>query len=399
MTSTQTLLAIQTMADHIQKWHGGTLSRSLNSNSNTDGLAATVSKLANLGCSMKKMKENVHAIQVGCQICEGPHLDKECPLNEVAKQVEEAKYGEFGRPTPFNGNNGGKYRVGPPGYYTRTDNRPPYGEKRPSLEELMNKHLEESARRSTKMNEWIMKLQESAEEIHSRATNEIPSSSTGQCKVVNDDLETQHRPISSRKLINKEGWTTKDSQCQLLPKELNPGNFTLPCTIGNFNFYGMADLGASVNVMPRNIFEYLKLANLRNTNMLVEMADMTKKAPLGIIENILVIIDKFLFPSDFIVIDKTLNETIILGMPFLATIHAEINVFDKEISLGTNNDRVSYDMGKRYNNFTIPTEKNFMIKSDLDNRPLTPASSNNQPRNLHDRFQQLGGNSQDHLKA
>ncbi|GJS16788.1 hypothetical protein Tco_0411260 [Tanacetum coccineum] len=69
-------------------------------------------------------------------------------------------------------------------------------------------------------------------------------------------------------------------QYQLPPKELNTGNFTLLFTIGNFNFYGMADLGASVNVMPRNIFEYLRLANLRNTNMLVEMADITKKAPL-----------------------------------------------------------------------------------------------------------------------
>ncbi|GKE89393.1 hypothetical protein Tco_1566868, partial [Tanacetum coccineum] len=112
---------------------------------------------------MKKLKENVHAIQVGCQIYNGPHIDKEFPLNEEVKQVEEAKYREFGRPAPFNGSNRAKYRVGLPGYYTRTDNRPPYGEKRPSLEELMNKHLEESARRSTKMNEWITKLQESAE--------------------------------------------------------------------------------------------------------------------------------------------------------------------------------------------------------------------------------------------
>nr|GEV63658.1 hypothetical protein [Tanacetum cinerariifolium]GEX46780.1 hypothetical protein [Tanacetum cinerariifolium] len=103
-----------------------------------------------------------------------------------------------------------------------------------------------------------------------------------QCKVVNDEDETLHSPISSRKLNNKEGWTTKDIQCQLPPKEVNPGNFTLPCTIRNFNFYYMADLGASVNVMPRNTFEYLRLANLGNTNMLVEMADMTKKAPLGI---------------------------------------------------------------------------------------------------------------------
>ncbi|GJT39705.1 cysteine-rich receptor-like protein kinase [Tanacetum coccineum] len=147
MTPTQALTAIQTMADHSQKWHDGTLSRSLNSSSNTDRRAAIVSKLYNLGCDMKKMKENVHTIQVGCQICEGPHLDKECPLNEEVKQVEEAKYGEFRLLAPFNGSNGAKYSVGPPRYYTRTNNRPPYGEKRPSLEELMNKHLEESARR------------------------------------------------------------------------------------------------------------------------------------------------------------------------------------------------------------------------------------------------------------
>nr|GEV09577.1 zinc knuckle CX2CX4HX4C [Tanacetum cinerariifolium] len=172
MTPTQALAATQIMADHSQKWHDRTLSRSLSSISNTDGLAAIVSKLDNLGRDMKKMKENVHAIQVGCQICEGPHLDKECSLNEEVKQVEEAKYGEFGRPTPFNESNGAKYHVGPPRYYTRTDNRPPYGEKRPSLEDLMNKHLKESARRSTKMNEWITKIQENAE-INTR--NQIAS--------------------------------------------------------------------------------------------------------------------------------------------------------------------------------------------------------------------------------
>ncbi|GKD35568.1 hypothetical protein Tco_1251077 [Tanacetum coccineum] len=251
MTPTQALTAIQTMADHSQKWHDRTSSRSISNNSNADGLVAIVSKLDNLERDMKKLKENVH--------------------------VKEVKYGEFGRLAPFNGSNRAKFRVGPPGYYTRTDNRPPYGEKRPSLEELMNKHQEESARKSAEMKEWT--------------TNVTPSSSIGQCKVVNDDHETQHRPISSRKLNNlhrasdfletpnKEGLTTKVIQCQLPPKELNLGNFTLPCTISNFNFYGMADLGASVNVMPRNIFEYLRLANLRNTNMLVEMADMKRRHP------------------------------------------------------------------------------------------------------------------------
>ncbi|GKD74472.1 zinc knuckle CX2CX4HX4C containing protein [Tanacetum coccineum] len=113
--------------------------------SSKDGLAALVNKLDNLGRDMKKLKESVHAIQVGCQICEGPHLDKDCPLNEEVKQVKEVRYGEFRRTSPFNGNNGGKFHVGPPRYYTKTDNRPPYGERRQSLEELLAKHQEESA--------------------------------------------------------------------------------------------------------------------------------------------------------------------------------------------------------------------------------------------------------------
>ncbi|GJT23109.1 putative reverse transcriptase domain-containing protein [Tanacetum coccineum] len=132
--------------------------------------------------------------------------------------------------------------------------------------------------------------------------------------------------------------------CQLLLKELNPRSFTLPCTIGSLNFHAMADLGASVNVIPKSMFEHLKLANLKKTDMLVEMANMTKIAPMGIVENVLVKIDKFLFPSDFVVIDmlNTRNETMILGRPFLATIHAEIDDFNKEISLGIRDDRVTF---------------------------------------------------------
>ncbi|GKC07032.1 hypothetical protein Tco_0998642 [Tanacetum coccineum] len=73
------------------------------------------------------------------------------------KKIKEVRHGEYGQTTPFNGNNEGKFRVGPPGYYTKTDNRPPYGERRQSLEELLAKHQEESARRSTEMEVWIKK--------------------------------------------------------------------------------------------------------------------------------------------------------------------------------------------------------------------------------------------------
>nr|GEW40957.1 hypothetical protein [Tanacetum cinerariifolium] len=90
-------------------------SMSISSNGNADELVALVSKLDNLGYNMKKLKDNVHAIQVRNQFCKGPHLDNECPLNKEVKQVDEVDYGEFGHPIPFNGSNGTKFYVGPPG--------------------------------------------------------------------------------------------------------------------------------------------------------------------------------------------------------------------------------------------------------------------------------------------
>ncbi|GJW21774.1 hypothetical protein Tco_0032396 [Tanacetum coccineum] len=195
-----------------QKWHDGTSSRNIESSSDSEGIAAIVSKLDSLGRDMKKLKENVHAIQVGCQNCGGAHLNKDYLLNEEVKSVEEAKYGKFRRPSPFS--NRAKYRVSPPGYYARIDNRPPFGEKRPSLKELMNKHLEESTRRRAEMEEWVKKLQENfkintrnqsaflknletqieqlTKEFHTKAANEINNSSFDHCKAVYVDKKTTH---------------------------------------------------------------------------------------------------------------------------------------------------------------------------------------------------------------
>ncbi|GJW30800.1 hypothetical protein Tco_0047675 [Tanacetum coccineum] len=129
--------------EHVERWHDGSSNKNTDGNSNSKGISSIVSKLESLGRDMMKLKENARVIQVGCRIYEGAHLDKECPLDEEVKCAESVKYGEFGPSPPFS--NGAKYRVGPPRYYTRIDYRPPFREKRPSLEELMNKHLEESS--------------------------------------------------------------------------------------------------------------------------------------------------------------------------------------------------------------------------------------------------------------
>ncbi|GJW38709.1 hypothetical protein Tco_0064554 [Tanacetum coccineum] len=262
-----------------QKWHNGSSSKNVGSSSNPEGIAAIVSKLNSLGRDMKKLKDNVHAIQVGCQTCGGPHLDKEFPLNEEVKSVEEVKYGEFGRPSPFNNGNGYKYRV-----------------------EIEIKQL--------------------TKEFHAKTASEVPNSSVGKCKAVyaNEKAPIDNTYSNETNELHEVSFIANDDiqvaqeeddvplrvfPCQIPPKELNLGSFTLPCTIESLNYYAMTDL----------------------------------------------VIDML----------KTRNETMILGRPFLATIHVEIDVFNKEISLGIGDDRVTFDMDKKIHNFTTPVGKVYMV--------------------------------------
>ncbi|GKA79317.1 reverse transcriptase domain-containing protein, partial [Tanacetum coccineum] len=91
----------------------------------------------------------------------------------------------------------------------------------------------------------------------------------------------------------------------------------------------ITNIDASNNVMPRSINEYMKLANLGGAAMSVEMDDMTQQETLETMKNVLVKINKFEFPCDFVVTNmpKNLREMIILGRPFLETIYAQIDVF------------------------------------------------------------------------
>nr|GEW06267.1 phospholipase-like protein [Tanacetum cinerariifolium] len=183
---------------------------------------------------------------------------------------------------------------------------------------------------------------------------DILKSLVGECKAVYTNKSTRIEASShgtnevqgvSFVVDDEEGDILRALPYELPSKELNLGSFTLPRTIGNLNLYDMADLGASVNVMPKSIFEHLKLANLKETYMVVEMADMTKKAPLGIVENIL---------------------------PFLATIHAQIDIFKREISLGIGEDRVKFYMVVGVCHSIIPVEKICMANSIPEDEYFNP---------------------------
>nr|GEZ00678.1 hypothetical protein [Tanacetum cinerariifolium] len=131
-------------------------------------------------------------------------------------------------------------------------------------------------------------------------------------------------------------------QNQLPPKEKDPGSFILPCSIGNLTVRNaLADLRASISIMPLSMDKRLGLGILKPINMNVEMADRTKSIPKGIVGNLLVKIDKFIFPVDFVILDmvEDFRKPIILGRPLLATTHAKIDVFIKLISLEVGNEK------------------------------------------------------------
>ena len=115
-------------------------------------------------------------------------------------------------------------------------------------------------------------------------------------------------------------------------KYKDPGSPTISVNIGgNCIDKSLLDLGASVNLLPYFVYKQLGLGELKPTNVTLSLADRSVKIPKGIVEDVLVKIDKFYYPVDFVVLntEPIANEPnhvpIILGKPFLATANAIIN--------------------------------------------------------------------------
>nr|GEZ28623.1 reverse transcriptase domain-containing protein [Tanacetum cinerariifolium] len=116
----------------------------------------------------------------------------------------------------------------------------------------------------------------------------------------------------------------------------DPGRFLVPCDFtGLDNCLALADLGASINLMPLSIWKKLRLPTLNDTKMVLELADRTISKPTGVAENVFVKVGKFYFPTNFVILDFVADPRVplILGRPFLSTAHALIDVYEGEITL------------------------------------------------------------------
>ncbi|GKA87296.1 DNA-directed DNA polymerase [Tanacetum coccineum] len=134
---------------------------------------------------------------------------------------------------------------------------------------------------------------------------------------------------------------------KLSSKEKDPGSFTIPYQVSNLQINNaLADLGASISLMPYTMYEKLALGEPKPTRMSLELVDSSIQYPRGIVKNVLIKVDKFVLPIDFAISDmpKDSRIPIISRRPFLATARAMIDVFNKKITLRVEDDDVIFDM-------------------------------------------------------
>ena len=162
--------------------------------------------------------------------------------------------------------------------------------------------------------------------------------------------------------VNKKAFLTEQVsaiiESKTLVKYKDPGCPTISVNIGGISVEkALLDLGASVNLLPYSMYKQLGLGELKPTSITLSLADRSIKIPKGTIEDVLIQVDRFYYPVDFVVLDTEPvavgpnHVPIILGRPFLATSNAIINCRNGVMQLTFGNMTLElniFHLGKRH---------------------------------------------------
>jgi gag-polyprotein putative aspartyl protease len=160
--------------------------------------------------------------------------------------------------------------------------------------------------------------------------------------------------LSNRRKLDDETVTLTEKVSAIVmnklpPKLQDPGNFTIPCSIGSTKFdRALCDLGASVSLMPKSIFDRIGVGELVPTKKSLQLADESVKYPVGQVEDLPLQVGKFYIHIDFIVIemDEDPNTRLILGRSFLNTAGTQIDVRGGKLTFEIRKEKVKFDMFK-----------------------------------------------------
>nr|GEZ23273.1 reverse transcriptase domain-containing protein [Tanacetum cinerariifolium] len=166
--------------------------------------------------------------------------------------------------------------------------------------------------------------------------------------------DTERRPlIRNKEKLSEMARTLMNEHCSAVilnkfPKKLgDPGKFLIPCEFpGMDECLALADLSASINLMPLSMWKGLSLPELTLTCMTLELVDRTESKPVSIAKDVKVKVGMFHFPSDFVVVDFEPDPRVplMLGRCFLKTSRALINVHKGELTLRIGNEAITYNL-------------------------------------------------------
>ncbi|XP_020233010.1 uncharacterized protein LOC109813258 [Cajanus cajan] len=161
------------------------------------------------------------------------------------------------------------------------------------------------------------------------------------------ELLTKKRKYFEEETITLEAGCSAIIQKMFPTKSKDPGSFTLPVTIRSLAIgKALLDLGASINLTPLSMLQRVGDLEVKPTLMTLQLADRSVKYPHGIVEDVLVKVDSFLFPADFVVMDieEDIDVPLILGRPFMKTARVLIDVDDGKLKVRVNDEEANFDV-------------------------------------------------------
>nr|GEV28785.1 reverse transcriptase domain-containing protein [Tanacetum cinerariifolium] len=148
-------------------------------------------------------------------------------------------------------------------------------------------------------------------------------------------------------LTNKDKLYELSKSKEVARKLGDPGKFLIPCDFpGMAKCLALADLGASINLIPLSVWNKLSLLDLSPTFMTLELADRLISRPVGVSEDVFVKVGTFHFLATFVVIDFNADPRVplILKRSFLKTRRALINVFEGELTLCVGKEAITFNL-------------------------------------------------------
>ncbi|GJU88622.1 reverse transcriptase domain-containing protein [Tanacetum coccineum] len=166
-----------------------------------------------------------------------------------------------------------------------------------------------------------------------------------------------------------------------LPKKRgDPGKFLILCDFPELDeCLALADLGASINLMPLSVWKHLSLPELTSTRMTLELANRSTITPAGVAEDVFKKVGKFYFLADFVVVDYEVDPRVplILERPFLRTARALIDVHGEELTLRVNDEAITFKVGQTSRYSRSYETVNQVNVIDVANPSPTPPSLKN----------------------